>query len=228
MAARDGGLTTFNHEQHHRELRPFATVPGAISSLSTSADGSALILGTEQGSIFRLAGGSLAVTTLMMTHAAQVNDVAFAEGANDCVATCSDAGDICVWSTQDYSLVCRVQEPTQAGGALCVAMTGDMILSGWGDGSIRAYARAVAGVACRPLWTIPNAHALAHSVGVTALAISHRGLFFITGGMGGEVRAWDMRSREMVAHMKLHAGRICDVAVMGDDAHIVAASEDRT
>lgn len=49
----------------------------------------------------------------------------------------------------------------------------------------------------------------------------------MTGGMGGEIRAWDMRSREMAAHMKQHTARISSLAVMGDDVHVLAASEDR-
>lgn len=50
----------------------------------------------------------------------------------------------------------------------------------------------------------------------------------LTGGAGGEVRAWDLRSREMASNMKLHNGPISDLAVLSDDAHAVVASEDRS
>lgn len=47
------------------------------------------------------------------------------------------------------------------------------------------------------------------------------GAFLLTGGAGGELRAWDLRSREMAAHMKGHEARLVGVAVMADDAHVV-------
>ena len=39
--------------------------------------------------------------------------------------------------------------------------------------------------------------------------------------MGGELRVWDLRSREMAAHMKMHNSRIVGAAVMADDKHVV-------
>lgn len=53
MGGRDGSLTTFHHESNWRELRPWANVPGTISSLSLSADGAAYIVGTQQGGVYR-------------------------------------------------------------------------------------------------------------------------------------------------------------------------------
>ena len=37
-------------------------------------------------------------------------------------------------------------------------------------------------------WTLPNAHALTHACGVTALSVAHGGQLFASGGQGGEVR----------------------------------------
>jgi hypothetical protein len=72
---------------------------------------------------------------------------------------------------QDHSLLCRAQEPSQAGGALCVLLTPSHVISGWGDGSVRCHARAGGGGAAPPAWTIAGAHAFAHARGVTALAL---------------------------------------------------------
>jgi hypothetical protein len=36
-----------------------------------------------------------------------------------------------------------------------------------------------------------------------------------------------MRTREMVAHMKGHTAPINEMAVLADDAHLVAVSDDR-
>ncbi len=50
----------------------------------------------------------------------------------------------------------------------------------------------------------------------------------VTGGAGGEVRAWDLRTRQMSASLKPHTAAICDLHVLSDDAHVVTASVDRS
>ncbi|PNW70647.1 hypothetical protein CHLRE_17g728650v5 [Chlamydomonas reinhardtii] len=229
VGGRDGSLSTFNAAGGAwRELRPFAKVPGCVTSLSLSADGGAFLVGTAQGGVYRLDRTSLQLHTISQAQQGQLTAVAFAPGQPEAVATSSTDGSIYVWSTADYTLQCRVQEPTQAGGALCCVLTRDAVISGWGDGNIRCHARAAGGATCAQMWMIPGAHALAHSVGVTALRLSNGGAFLLSGGMGGELRVWDLRSREMAAHMKMHNSRIVGAAVMADDKHVAAASEDRT
>ena len=63
--------------------------------------------------------------------------------------------------------------------------------------------------------------------GVTAIAISHNGRFFVTGGMLGEVRLWDIRSREMVSHLKEHVGKVTNVKLTDDDCYAISVSRDR-
>ncbi|KAG2489873.1 hypothetical protein HYH03_011675 [Edaphochlamys debaryana] len=225
---RDGTLTSFNSAAGlWRELKPFASVPGSVTSLGLTADGRAFLVATAQGGVYRLDRSSLQLATVSCAQAGPLTGVAFAPGLSDSVATSSADGSVCVWNVQDMALQCRVQEPAQAAGALCCVLTRDTIISGWGDGHIRCHARVGGGGLATPMWIIPGAHSLAHSVGVTAMRLSNTGTFLLTGGMGGELRVWDMRSREMAAHMKMHGARIVDVAVMADDAHVAAASEDR-
>lgn len=212
-------------------------------------------------------------------------------------------------AVQDQSQQGMVYEGPQAGPALSLALMGpDLVVSGWGDGMIRAHARGTAapGGQLRQAWFVNGAHSLAHSCGVTALAVAHRGHFLVSGGAGGEVRpcvwacacascdacgsllhlvlcllscttgacsrpharrnvisemfcqqgvfvpraapvapphmlcvhlcvracvqlrCWDARSREMSANMKMHMQAVNDVAVMADDAHFLAACEDRS
>ncbi|PNH01753.1 50S ribosomal protein L6, partial [Tetrabaena socialis] len=102
---------------------------------------------------------------------------------------------------------------------------GQRPVAGWGDGAIRCHARGGGGGGCAPLWLIPGAHSLAHSSGATAMRLSNSGTFLVSGGMGGELRVWDMRSREMAApRMKPHSARVVGVAVMADDVHVVGYS----
>lgn len=53
------------------------------------------------------------------------------------------------------------------------------------------------------LWAIPEAH----PGGVTALISVPEKEMIVTGGEHGEVRAWNVRTRQMKAHLKLHTVR---------------------
>jgi hypothetical protein len=73
---------------------------------------------------------------------------------------------------QDYSLQLWASEP-RAGAVLSLSMGSNQLVSGWEDGTVRCHARG----GQKPgsmLWTIPNAHNLAHSCGVTAVQLSNR------------------------------------------------------
>lgn len=73
------------------------------------------------------------------------------------------------------------------------------------------------------LWYIERAHA----GGVTALKLSHNMRFLLSGGMNGEVRLWELRSREMISHMKEHTQRITDIQIFDDDLTALTSSKDR-
>lgn len=51
--------------------------------------------------------------------------------------------------------------------------------------------------------------------------------FFVSGGNEGEVRVWEMKSREMVSHLKEHTSRVTKVRLVGDEMHVVSSSKDR-
>lgn len=63
-------------------------------------------------------------------------------------------------------------------------------MTGWRDGQVRSHDADTGQL----LWSIDNAHA--H--GVTSLIVSHNERFLVTGGMEGELRVWELRSRELV------------------------------
>lgn len=96
--------------------------------------------------------------------------------------------------------------PQDAGAPSCVVYTLETLISGWADGCIRCHtATDVAGRACGELlWTIHNAH----KGGVTAVLLSGNSRFLLSGGEDGGVRVWEMRSRELVSHLKEHTARV--------------------
>ena len=81
--------------------------------------------------------------------------------------------------------------------------TDEIILSGWSDGKIRAYRCDNMSL----LWQIDNAH----KNGVTAIALSHNYKFIVSGGNEGEIRVWEIRSRELIAHLKEHTSKVTKV-----------------
>jgi hypothetical protein len=42
-----------------------------------------------------------------------------------------------------------------------------------------------------------------------------------TGGQEGELRVWELRSRELVSHLKQHGQRVPAVALYSDDSHAI-------
>lgn len=73
------------------------------------------------------------------------------------------------------------------------------------------------------LWMLDNAHA----GGVTALVLSHNRRFLLSGGPAGEVRLWEMRSRELISHLKEHKQKVTALCLYEDDTLCLSGSRDR-
>ena len=73
------------------------------------------------------------------------------------------------------------------------------------------------------LWFIESAH----TDGVTSIAISHNNRFILTGGQHGEVRLWELRSRELISHLKEHTQRVTSICIFDDDTSALTSSRDR-
>lgn len=233
----DGSLTLFTNDHMWRDITPFASIPGHITSVSPTSDGAALIIGTSNGTILRLPSGTTAFQTLRRAHAGPVRGIAILPNDPSTLASCSDDGTVSAWTLamdtppQPPGLMIQAGRSTDTkfpGAALSVAFNQAGIISGWADGAIRCHARGAANANQAPIWVIPEAHSLSNAVGVTAIKAAHRHPLIVSGGMGGELRAWDMRSRELVCNMKQHGAAIVDLCVLEDDSHIVAASQDKT
>lgn len=85
----------------------------------------------------------------------------------------------------------------------CAIFTDEVIISGWNDGKIRAYRVDN----CALLWQIDNAH----KGGVTAICLASNYKFVCSGGMEGEVRVWEVRSRELISHLKEHTQKVTNI-----------------
>jgi WD40 repeat protein len=196
-----------------------AQLPGGVVALSLSPDNLEIIAGTQQGFVFRLRTKDLSELIVCENHSAGVIDVSYPPEASDRFATVSLDNSIRVWDASDYSVVAKAYVK-DAKSASSIVYSLDVILSGWEDGRIRCHHPET----CEFLWHIDNAH----FGGVTALLLSNNQRFCISGGFEGEVRVWEMRSKELVSHLKEHTLKVTSLSLFGDDAHCLSCSRDRS
>jgi WD40 repeat protein len=194
---------------------------GAVLSLSLSPDGLEALAATSTGSVFRVNLVTMQHILFSESHSAAVTAVAFPSNNSDIFATGSDDGSIKVWDALEYVVIATakaLRSSPVGTKPVCLAFS-DVVLSGWNDGRILAHDP----YSGENLWMIDNAHETC----VTALCVSHNNRFIVTGGIHGEVRLWELRSRDLISHLKEHVGRVNSVVISEDDTHCFSASRDR-
>jgi len=176
---------------------------------------------------------------------------------NDRFATCSQDAFVRVWDSSTYSVTARCGGPASGLGRcitrphgdsiavgevvkttvmnhgklmgpktavaypVCMSYLGqmDVLISAWSDGCIRSF-DALSG---EFLWNVDNAH----RSGITSIVVAPNMKFFVTGGEEGEVRVWEMSTREMVSELKEHKGAVSGLKLMDDSMHLLSASKDK-
>ena len=136
-------------------------------------------------------------------------------------------------TVQPTSGVPGATSPNKGGGStsnaaglpsVCTAFTIsdglEVLLSTWSDGTVRCHDMTN----LKFLWL----HANCHRTALTSLSVSPTMKYFVTGAAEGDIRVWDIRSREM--KMALHDQKqdIVKMCLLKDDRHMVSASRDRT
>ncbi|KAJ4454932.1 putative U3 small nucleolar RNA-associated protein 21 [Paratrimastix pyriformis] len=180
-------------------------------------DPTSLLASLADGHIFEISYAEFRSSLLRTSHTGAVTDVAFPPGNSERFATCSPVdGTVRVWDLSNYETISQCFVPRAH--PTCVAWAGECLAVGFASGEIR-FIDATNG---RILWSLMDAH----RGGVTAIATTQR--FIISGGEGGEVRVWELRTRELVAHLKEHTQRVTGLAVFTDEQHILSSSKDRS
>jgi WD40 repeat protein len=157
------------------------------------------------------------------------------DAAHDLVVSHPSRPEVCVtagrdgiirqWDLNTYHVTGVFQQdgkeaqPATCTG-ICVSDGLEIQLSSWTDGCIRCHDMTNHQL----LWK----HARAHRSGVTAIAISQSMKFFVTGSAEGDVKVWDMRTRELRGELKDHLQAVVALQVFDDDRHVISASKDRT
>jgi len=200
---------------------------------ATGTDPVRLLGGTDHGCIYSVEmafdGGEARKSLLLESHPAPIRAVAYppdptgndAANASSLFATCSDDGTVRVWDAVDYRVLAKaVCQPQKTGCPTSLAFSGEVMFTGWEDGKIRAHEAEHGNL----LWEIAECH----RGGVTALALSNNLKFLVSGGEEGEVRVWEIRTREMFLHLKHHKAAVTSLQLFADDTHVLSAGRDRS
>ncbi len=92
----------------------------------------------------------------------------------------------------------------QGAGHPCgVGYSLDFVMTGWEDGSLRCFNSDSGDL----LFNVADAH----RGGVSSFCISKNERFTVSGGNQGEVRVWEMRSRELVSDLKEHIAPVTGI-----------------
>lgn len=104
---------------------------------------------------------------------------------------------------------------------LCLTYLGqaDIIISGWSDGAVRCF-DALSG---EFHWSLPTAHRGA----VTEIIHASTLKFFVSAGEAGEIKVWDLRTRELIKELKEHTSRVTSLHLFPDNCHLLSSSRDR-
>lgn len=157
------------------------------------------------------------------------------------MATASEDAVIRVWDIDEYEVMAtcyprKEQEPHARPLALVFC---NLLFSGWSDGRILAHSAETG----ESLWVLNHAHDPHYEnnnnspgfivedsqyTGVTALALSGNRKFLVSGGSQGDVRVWEMRTRELIFHFKEHKLRITGIKLSHDDSIAFTSSYDRS
>lgn len=214
----DGTLALYHVDGKFCQELLKTTLAGGIKGLSASPDGVQLLVSTDRGFIYRVRVSDFSWMLLGENHILDVLHCSFMDGISDKFATCSEDTTIRLWDSNDYSVYARCA--VLAGGhPTCCNFTEEVVISGWSDGRIRSFRVDT----WESLWTIDNAH----SNGVTTLCISHNFKFLATGGNSGDVRVWEIRSKELISHLKEHSSTVTKVEVFDDDIHLLSSARDK-
>ena len=46
--------------------------------------------------------------------------------------------------------------------------------------------------------------------------------------MEGDIRVWEIRSRELISHLKEHKSRVTNIKLFPDDTHLLSCARDKS
>jgi len=191
---------------------------GAFTSMSIASSGMEVMAVSSVGSTYQIRSRDLSVKLHNQVSPGENYDVAYPGNISELFLTCCADGLTTLWDANDYG--CRLRLPGKVGAyPLCAAASEDIIITGCSDGRLLGYDFNEG----QNLWQIDNAH----KGGTTAVKLASNVRFVMSGGVDGELRIWELKSKEMISHMKEHVGRINDLKLFPNDQYAISAGRDR-
>jgi len=214
----DGTLSVLcAHDGRTFQIMQQVKLDGHITSLSPSMDGVEALCATATGSLFRARLSDLSFTVNSQLPTRPIHGLCFSHNVSDQFLSASGDGVVTVWDSNDYSARLRCWQRGCA-PALCVAGTPDILVAGYQDGKVRSFDMFQGAL----LWDIENAH----RGGTNCIQIAQNARFILTGGKEGDLRVWELRTREMVSHLKEHSAIINDLHLFDNDRYGISVSRD--
>ncbi len=139
--------------------------------------------------------------------------------------TASADGLLRLWELNQYRILGvfeystkEGQQPRCTGIQICEGL--EIMLSSWTDGCVRCHDLTN----FKLLWL----HSRVHRAAVTAICLSKSAKYYVTGSTEGDIKIWDIRSRELKGELKDHRQPIVSLQIFDDDRHLLSSSKDRT
>ncbi|XP_030062176.1 cilia- and flagella-associated protein 52 [Microcaecilia unicolor] len=192
---------------------------GTVNSIALRGQGHQFYVGTGLSQIHRFNYSEFKQEVIATCHNEAINDIVFPFGTSELFATCSKS-DIRVWHNESNKELLRITIPNMTCHAIAFMKDGRSIISAWNDGKIRAFTPETG----RLMYVIENAH----SIGVTAIAVTSDCQRIISGGGEGQVRVWEAaeKSHSLLASMKEHKSTVSCIKVKKNNRECVTAGAD--
>merc|ERR1719352_1209784 len=142
------------------------------------------------------------------------------------MGSCGD-GVVTCWDANDYTARIRCWQ-RGCESALCATATPDILVTGYADGKLRSFDMYQGSL----LWEIDDAH----RGGTNCVQIARNARFICSGGKEGELRVWELRTREMVwdlqaekrltTHREKHGG-VNSLVLLEDQTTVISSGQER-
>lgn len=191
---------------------------GPLSSLSVNSDASEVLAVSSVGTSFRIRCKDLSMKVHNQVSTGALYDVQYPGGISDMFLTCCGDGLVTMWDANDYSARLRCSTRDRA-YPTTIAGSEDILVAGCSDGRLLSFDSNQG----QPLWHVDNAH----KGGVTSVKLSSNVRFVVSAGEEGELRVWELKTREMVSHLKEHNSRVNEIKLFPNDQYAISVSRDR-
>lgn len=216
-AGSDGKLFRWDLSGTSREPKLIAENQVINRVVRASQDGKWLACGTEGAGIqlWDLTK-SLSNPSILMTPEGRVRDLAFLPGVNKLISSGIDSTMV-LWD-----LTFEKPEEVYSSGSviqtLDISKTGDLTAAGTQNGEILLFDKNN--------WGNPMVLFAEKGNSVHSIAINHSGTLVATGDRLGNVKIWDIESRQIITNLRGHTARVNDLCFSPQDEFLASAGMD--